>query len=106
MDKIVLKLIQKSTGSSMAETFLKKKKLAGSIRLPDLRTYRRALALGMVWSGQGGHTDPGDRGENPGPPHIYTHLISDKGATASQRGRCRLPTHSTAAPGHRGRMEP
>ena len=86
LGKEICKFTQNRKKHRIATTILNNKRTSGGITIPDLKLYYRAIVIKTAWYWYSDRQlDQWNRTEDPEmDPHIYGHLIFDKGAKTIQ----------------------
>ena len=86
LEQNISKFLWKHKKPQIAIEILRKKNGAGGIKLPDFRLYYKATVIKAVWYSQKQTYRPMKQGRSQEiNPHIYGHLIFDKGGKNIQR---------------------
>jgi hypothetical protein len=85
-DRAVCKFIWNNKKTRIAKTLLNDKRISGGITMPDLKLFYRTIVIKTAWYCYSHRQiDQWNRIEDPEMnPHIYGHLIFDKGAKTIQ----------------------
>ena len=86
LEKAIGRFICNNKKPKIAKTLLKDKRTSGGITMPDLELYYRAIVIKAAWYWYSDRqVDQWNIIEDPEMnPHIYGHLIFDKGAKTIQ----------------------
>ena len=86
LERAILKFIRNNKKPRIAKTILNNKRTSGGITIPDLKLHYRAIMIKAACNCyKNRHVDQWNNIEDPEMnPHIYDHLIFDKGAKTIQ----------------------
>jgi len=86
LERAICKYIWNNKKPRIAKDILSNKTTSGGIMIPDLKLYYRAIVMKIAWYWyRDRQVDQWNRIEDPEMnPHIYCHLIFDKGAKTIQ----------------------